>query len=574
MPYDIQLYQRKEIQPSQAGEAMPPYSLADESGKIQFGKTLAGFAGQEFQKLLEAKSSNEIHQYIGQINSAREQFNTYVKANPGASIEDIGAARDKMMAGIATFDKSITTQPAKDFAKNYLLENKQVIINKANDVAVARMSEFEFQRMTMQLDNYVKTGNVAGINDLIDRHTGTQIHKDNAQFIKEQYVRKATMTNVLAQAENSPSKDEALKVINSNTMFDDKEKDQLEAEVNAHFNRLKFNTKSQFGKMDVDISNALWPAPDDKGATPPPNADIALKIVNSADLSSLPDDEKETAVKWKKEWNETIEKLAKGQKIASDTDTHNNIIDRIKLMEDDSESGDVRDLIKDSQRTGKLSNTDVKHLNEMLDTKISTEHQKIENSLIDLFPAKSEKRPDFAFALHKMAAEHKDWDCAKLYSEGKSLASTYNKAEQSDIDIAKNKDLSVWQGLSNDAKKKEILGLASLPDKAVRDFEPSATATGIFPPYNVIKYLKAKFGSAVYDTKLNWTKADVEKAKELKDDPDVVEKFTKYLSENSELRYGQKGSSEIPAITSKGEFDKLPVGSFYFNKGQKMQKVK
>ncbi len=122
--------QSTELPPPRVGEVKPPFSLADRSGEIGLALATAKFAGDRFNKVVQAKAANEHAAFQGIAAAEIEGFDTLVVSKPGASFDELESERNKMVARIEAAGKQATTKSAQQSNKNWMLRNKPNIYSQ------------------------------------------------------------------------------------------------------------------------------------------------------------------------------------------------------------------------------------------------------------------------------------------------------------------------------------------------------------------------------------------------------------------------------------------------------------
>jgi hypothetical protein len=168
---EIQLYQRSQT-PQTVQMAKPSMALASTVGQQSAGAAIAGFSGKIFSDLVEAKIGNEIHSFLGQVDTAQAEFEGYVKNNPGASFEDIGNARESMIEGINKAGQNLSLPKSKDYAENWMSSNRKALMVKSQTAVESIMSKRELEKFNLLREQYTKTGEIDKLTDLYKRQKG------------------------------------------------------------------------------------------------------------------------------------------------------------------------------------------------------------------------------------------------------------------------------------------------------------------------------------------------------------------------------------------------------------------
>jgi len=179
---EINLYQRSQT-PQPAQMAKPPMSLASTAGQQSAGAAIAGFSGKIFSDLVEAKVNNEIHSFLGEVDTAQQRFSSYVQDNPAASFEDIGKARDTMISEIGQSGQGLSTPKSKEYASNWMVENKETLMMKSQTAVESIISKRELEKFNLLREQYTKTGEIDKLTDLYKRQTGKLVDPEIADLM-------------------------------------------------------------------------------------------------------------------------------------------------------------------------------------------------------------------------------------------------------------------------------------------------------------------------------------------------------------------------------------------------------
>lgn len=172
---DILLHERNQLPPDRAGAAKPGYELADRSGQIQMGQSMAKFSGDVFNRIVETRAVNEEHEFYGFANSRIETYQGFVKNNPGASFEDLQKERDKMMTEIRQAGQKATTGIAKKSINNWYKLNEPVIYAKTQTAMEGVVAQQEFDRFQVTEKLLVERGDKNALTDLYAKMSGVKV---------------------------------------------------------------------------------------------------------------------------------------------------------------------------------------------------------------------------------------------------------------------------------------------------------------------------------------------------------------------------------------------------------------
>jgi hypothetical protein len=271
---DIPLRTRDRL-PPQGQSAKPPYELvrpADSfSGQQQFGAEVANFAGDLLGKLTEIQAANESHEFLGMVETERAKFDTFLTANPGATVEEINKQRDVMIQNISAAGNGLKTQGAKRYSTNWLAANKNLLIEKANTTAAAQGIKTETTKFKLNIDEIIKSGKPDSkdrVNFLIDKQVEAGlISPDLQDAYKKQYGREidvmAVYNNIAAlktrynQTGDLAYIDDAKKLALSTNLLDEKEKQSLYANIESYEIQSENRKKRNIYTYDLDTTKEL-----------------------------------------------------------------------------------------------------------------------------------------------------------------------------------------------------------------------------------------------------------------------------------------------------------------------------
>ena len=156
----IQLVQRTQVGPRTGGVAKPPLSLADRSGQIALGQSIEQVGSDIDRKLVTSRAANEQAVFRGVTETELQGYDTFVKTNPNASLEQLKKEQEAMMARIRVASSESTTGIAKRGNTNWLAANESLLNKKAHDqmVAVKTRQELDTYAINQKLnmDNFDK----------------------------------------------------------------------------------------------------------------------------------------------------------------------------------------------------------------------------------------------------------------------------------------------------------------------------------------------------------------------------------------------------------------------------------
>ena len=118
---DIPIAVRRETGPSRTGAR----------GPTPIEPNLNKFAGDIYDKLLKTRAANEEAEYHGEVNTAMEDWDTFVAANPGAGYDKLNVAREKMMLKIRKAGGKATSPEARNNINNWYSANANLIRAKS-----------------------------------------------------------------------------------------------------------------------------------------------------------------------------------------------------------------------------------------------------------------------------------------------------------------------------------------------------------------------------------------------------------------------------------------------------------
>lgn len=184
---EILLYQRDRLPPSPAQTAKPSYAAVTQRGQVDFGNTVAAMASKVGNDLIQARATNEIHEFMGLVSSAQENFRGELTKNPNMSFDDMKKLKERLALELSTAGQKLTVPASKHYASNWMVANRGTLLSKADTDIHNIISQHETQRFGLVLDNYLTAGNLAGYEKAIDDGAATGlIWSGIAEQLKEQ----------------------------------------------------------------------------------------------------------------------------------------------------------------------------------------------------------------------------------------------------------------------------------------------------------------------------------------------------------------------------------------------------
>ncbi len=166
MASKIPLFQRSEIGPTRAGAVKPGFDLARGEGIAEIGTAISGFAGGIFDDLVATRAANEEATFQGQVNTAMEEFETFVAANPGAGYDRLGKEREKMNIALDKAGQAATTRKARQNNKNFMLRNKKAISQRTQSAMEAIRAKQELLTYQSHRKNFMNNFDRDGLIEL------------------------------------------------------------------------------------------------------------------------------------------------------------------------------------------------------------------------------------------------------------------------------------------------------------------------------------------------------------------------------------------------------------------------
>lgn len=185
---NIPLLQQTGLPPSRVGVAKPSFALADRSGERRLGQVVAGIGNEKWAQLLDSKVANEKALFLGAEKTARERLNTFIIENPFANEADIRKAQGKMITEIETAGQSSKLSAVKNYATNWMAQNKDVLLQKSgNDITeiIKRREQKNFNAQMELYENSIDPDDTDKALALIDNHTGSLIDPELAPVMKQ-----------------------------------------------------------------------------------------------------------------------------------------------------------------------------------------------------------------------------------------------------------------------------------------------------------------------------------------------------------------------------------------------------
>lgn len=386
---DIPIYERTQLPPGRIGAALPPYELAgrptDRSGQINLGQTIAGFSGDIFQKLLETRANNEHAEFLGLINTAKEEFSNYVQTHPGASIEDLQKAQTQMFTDIDKAGQDSQTQIAKQNNKNFMLLNRGTIKEQTDGVVAEIVSKQELKRTELAIDIAVARGGKEGrvtMSDLIDKQAESGlIAKDIAPLLKEYYGLKIDVQTIFNSFNNvlaNPTEEniELSQNLIGKSGLSEEEKYRLSRTLQASFTEGKQKQTEQY-KAYIEQQSAAVGDTISKGKSMPIEQELLPEVQSLTDT--------------------LIERQASGDLNSRDDTTYNFIRDNIMTGKYYSQNDlleayatglsteQYKTLLRENEENKKLSDA-TKELLGMYNTDITERTDNVKNAMKAIAP--------------------------------------------------------------------------------------------------------------------------------------------------------------------------------------------
>jgi hypothetical protein len=263
---EIQLYQRNQV-PQTVQMAKPPMSLASTAGQQSAGASIAGFSGKIFEDLVEAKIGNEIHSFLGQVDTAQAEFEGYVNNNPSASFEDIGNARESMIEGINKAGENLSLPKSKDYAKNWMSSNKEALMIKSQTAVESIISKRELEKFNLLREQYVKSGETDKLTDLYNRQKGKLVDPEISDLmyqsdtkiinINKEKNNIFAMINNAAETQSPEDINSVKKIIRESTFIDEQDRFSFNRTLRAQIAERQTQKTEQFKALTESQSKSI-----------------------------------------------------------------------------------------------------------------------------------------------------------------------------------------------------------------------------------------------------------------------------------------------------------------------------
>lgn len=265
---DLELYQRS-VSPRAVPLPKPSMALADRSGQISAGQAITGVSGDIFSNLIKAKANNEHNEFVGRINTAKQEFKNFLLEKPNASLEEIQKAKVEMLANIDKAGQGVETNLGKEYNKNFMLNNRTLIEGQVDGDILAIQTQREATRTKMVIENdivpsmdkerlnkfiddQVESGVIAPeLSDITKKHYGKQI---DAKLI---YNNVAALKIMHKQTGDSSHIDKAKELALSTTLLDEKEKQALYANIESYEIQTQNRAKKDIYAYDLETTKEL-----------------------------------------------------------------------------------------------------------------------------------------------------------------------------------------------------------------------------------------------------------------------------------------------------------------------------
>lgn len=155
----IFLPQRSAVGPTRTGQAKPGFDLAGGDDLIQAGESIAKvgmFASRHFDDIRKAKTANEEAEGLGAFKGLVESFNTFSKANPNASPEQLRVEWGNVQSEINKLPAQIgTTSQSTENLMTIFANNMPLAEQKADSFAAAVGSSQQRARSEQQIKGLI-----------------------------------------------------------------------------------------------------------------------------------------------------------------------------------------------------------------------------------------------------------------------------------------------------------------------------------------------------------------------------------------------------------------------------------
>lgn len=273
---DIELYQRHELPPAGGGQALIPYELADKSGQIRFGNTLAQMGENWMGKILAAQEATERSQAITSMNNEMADYEKWQNEHPeNAHDEMLNGTEWKRRFGTeaksrfvnAAKNKNAQRQIGLDF--DHFASSYGLAMQKR---AGARLAEQAVDATNNRIGESISKNDKEGLNKAIEDgiRLGTvspgdgakALREGNAEIDKQNYANEVENIRTLSQAtvplegENVGDKKVGYDLIRKSNLST-KDKDTLygalDNYVAGQFEKVKQDTDAFQIKMLMDL---------------------------------------------------------------------------------------------------------------------------------------------------------------------------------------------------------------------------------------------------------------------------------------------------------------------------------
>ena len=308
---DIIIPKRTQLPPGQTGAVKPPLSLADDSAVQNFGAQLQQFGAEKAVELTAARAANEYAAFQGGRNAKLAEFETYVAAHPGDSIQQIEKQRDKMLLEINSLSQQATTLPGKEKIKNDLLRNKQFTFEKTQASIQAVRSQQEFATYKVQQENNINTFDKAGYIQLQDDQVEAgllfpelaEAQREHDFAIMDSAQKKLNdqqlFVGIRETAMSMATEQQAEAFIDASPL-DRTDRNDLIAQVGR-----KFDNQSAIAAQEIEANQVK-----DRASTVDGISSNAPDMEAQIKLSSLEPDEQDV---WVKKWDDRNKAIADGE---------------------------------------------------------------------------------------------------------------------------------------------------------------------------------------------------------------------------------------------------------------------
>lgn len=175
--------QRRLVSSGQVGRVKPSFQIADRSGEQQAGQAVASIAGGILNKVIQAQENEQVSTFEGAYDTEVVKFNGLIRANPGASEQQVKRWMQEANTNIDTAAKIPTNRNAQARVSNTIKRN----VPAFNEQMEANWTAIESKRMMDNLNDEIEIAvqnlDKAEVERLVTEASGNLIDPEQKELL-------------------------------------------------------------------------------------------------------------------------------------------------------------------------------------------------------------------------------------------------------------------------------------------------------------------------------------------------------------------------------------------------------